>query len=162
MPQVVLDHFKRAAGDIGAHGDNDTLPFDIDIRFVKENEDTLAGLAFDYFQKLEHSGSPTAKKEIASLQVFSERLLVPTGPAGFRITTKIHPFWNIYINGLGIAIAGIHEPIRSGQVHSYRFASNGNSIFDRNASWRAFREATIADSLSAGEDAIIVQTDSLF
>ena len=52
MSQVVLDHFKRAACDVGAHGDNDTLPFDIDNRFVKENEDALAVLAFEYFQKL--------------------------------------------------------------------------------------------------------------
>jgi len=36
-----------------------------------------------------------------------------TGPAGFRITTKIHPFWNLYFNGLRIAIAETFEPKRS-------------------------------------------------
>jgi len=28
MPDVTLEHFKRAAVDIGSHGDNETLPFD--------------------------------------------------------------------------------------------------------------------------------------
>ena len=34
MPEVTLAHFERAAADIGAHGDNDTIPFDIDTRFL--------------------------------------------------------------------------------------------------------------------------------
>ena len=29
MSDVTLQHFERAAADIGAHGDNDTLPFDV-------------------------------------------------------------------------------------------------------------------------------------
>lgn len=33
MSAVTRDHFKRAASDIANHGDNDTLPFDIDTRF---------------------------------------------------------------------------------------------------------------------------------
>ena len=36
--RVTLDHFTRAAIDIGAHGDNDTLPFDVDNRFISENQ----------------------------------------------------------------------------------------------------------------------------
>ncbi len=42
MPAIAKAHFSRAAADIGAHGDNDTLPFDIDNRFVKEKQDELA------------------------------------------------------------------------------------------------------------------------
>lgn len=128
MPQVTLHHFKRAAADIGAHGDNDTLPFDVDNRFIAENQDALAEVAFNYFCELEEGGEKKAKSAINSLQVFSERLLTPTGPAGFRITTKLHPFWNIYFNGLGVAIAEAHAPERSERAHSYRFVEKGEGL----------------------------------
>ena len=52
MNCVTLEHFKRAASDIGSHGDNDTLPFDIDNRFIKEKHESLAVLAYDYFVQL--------------------------------------------------------------------------------------------------------------
>jgi hypothetical protein len=159
MGDMRLDHFKRAAADIGAHGDNDTLPFDIDNRFVKENADVLADLAFAYCSELQGGTPKSAKNAIESLLVFSERLLAPTGPAGFRITTKIHPFWNIYLNGLGIAVAEALEPQRSDRAHSYRFTQLGDGLFDRAASWRQFREASIADCKQQAEEAIVVQTD---
>ena len=159
MPGATLEHFKRAAMDIGAHGDNDTLPFDIDNRFVKDNQDALAELAYDYFSELEKGCEKSAKNAISALQVFSERLLVPTGPAGFRITTKIHPFWNIYINGIGVAIAEKHEMKRSDKAHSYRYAASGKSLFDRERNWRAYRECTLSNpNLKKGEG-VVVQTD---
>ncbi len=164
MSDVTLDHFKRATADIGANGDNDTLPFDIDVRFINENQERLAELAYRYFEYLD--GLPkkdtkplNVRDTINSLDVFSERLLVPTGAAGFRITTKIHPLWNIYLNGLGVAIAEVHEPMRSDRVHSYRFLSQGNKLFDWTSSWRAFREASIADCEAVGDRAVVVQTD---
>lgn len=159
MPKVKLNHFKRAAADIGAHGDNDTLPFDVDNRFIKENQDALAEIAFDYFRELEAGEAKKAASEIDSLQVFSERLLTSTGPTGFRITTKIHPFWNIYFNGLGVAIAEAHAPKRSKRAHSYRFVKKGDGLFDRTSSWRAYREATISDSALKKGGAVVVQTD---
>jgi Reverse transcriptase (RNA-dependent DNA polymerase) len=158
MPDVRLEHFKRAAVDIGAHGDNDTLPFDVDNRFVKENEDALAELAFTYSRRLlARKGS--VPKEVGSLAIFSERLLAPTGTSGFRIATKIHPFWNLFFNGLGIAIAEALEPQRESRAHSYRFLIQGNGIFDRAASWRAFREACIEESLARADSGVVVQTD---
>jgi hypothetical protein len=159
VPNVTLEHFIRAAADVGANGDNDTLPFDTDNRFVVENKDALAHLAFTYFQELELNSEQSTKTSLNSLQIFSERLLVPTGPAGFRITTKIHPFWNIYFNGLGVAIAQAHEPARSGRVHSYRFTSQGANLFDSAASWRTFREACIEDCKAYGKESMVVQTD---
>lgn len=159
MSDITLHHFKRATADIGAHGDNDTIPFDIDNRFIKENQDALAELAFSYSQELEVGNKKSAKNAIDSLPIFSERLLAPNGPAGFRITTKIHPFWNIYFNGLGIAVAEAHEPTRSDRAHSYRFTAQGDGLFDRAASWRAFREASIADCQAHGDGAVVVQTD---
>ena len=93
MTELRLDHFRRAAADIGAHGDNDTLPFDIDTVFVNESREPLAELAFDYFKRLAAGGKGAAKDAINSLQVFSERLLSPSGSSGFRVSTKIHPFW---------------------------------------------------------------------
>ena len=159
MPDLELSHFARAADDIGRYGDNDTLPFDIDTRFIKENAATLAKMAFAYSQQLDGISAKDARKAIGSLRVFSERLLTPTGSAGFRITTKVHPFWAIYFNGLGIAIGSVLEPRRSERVHSYRLTASGEDLFDRASSWRAFREATIRECEGLGESGIIVQTD---
>jgi hypothetical protein len=156
MPKVTLDHFERAVADISAHGDNDTLPFDIDNRFISANQNELAKIVFQYCHELEKGSRKSAKNAIEGLAVYSERLLVPAGTAGFRITTKIHPFWNIYLKGLGVAIAEALEPTRSERAHSYRFLPTGDSLFDRNESWRAYREASIHDC-EAQPDAIIVQ-----
>ena len=159
MNCATLEHFKRAAADIGSHGDNDTLPFDIDNRFIKEKQEILAGLAYEYFVQLDRGPHKQAAMAINALHLFSERLLVPTGPEGFRITTKIHPFWNIYINGLGIAIAEKHEPKRSPNAHSYRFSTSGDELFDRSRSWRAYRESTLSDDTLREGESIVVQTD---
>lgn len=159
MSVVTRDHFLHAAIDVGSHGDNDTLPFDVDSRFIKENAAAIADMAYDYFCENELKSHNNAAKAINALQIFSERLLVPTGPAGFRITTKIHPFWNIYINGLGVAIAEVHETQRSDNAHSYRYSTAEESLFDRSKSWRTYREATLDDDHLASEDSVVVQTD---
>lgn len=159
MPDVTLDHFKIAAADLGAHGDNDTLPFDVDNRFIKERRDALATLAYAYFTHLESMTPKEVSETIGTLNIFSERLLVPTGPAGFRITTKMSPFWNIYLNGLGVAIAEKHEASRSPNAHSYRYLPENDGLFDRTKSWRAYKEATLADKILADGKAFVVQTD---
>jgi len=159
MAVVKLEHFLRAASDIAENGDNDTLPFDIDTRFVEENSVALSEIAANYFEKLEKAGSKNALASIESLEVFSERLLTPTGPAGFRITTKIHPFWNLYFNGLGVAIAEALEPRRSARAMSYRFAPEGNNLFKREASWRNYLEASIENLEPSDEQTIVIKTD---
>lgn len=160
MPEVKLDHFIRASADISAHGDNDTLPFDLDTQFISRKQVELARVAFSFFEQLQSDSEQNSARKISELSVFSERLLAPTGPTGFRVVTKIHPFWNIYFNGLGIAIAEALENNRDGRVHSYRFLLNGgDELFDRTSSWKAFREKTVADSKASGEGTIIVQTD---
>lgn len=156
---VLLRHFQRAVADIAAHGDNDTLPFDIDNRFIAENQGSLSELAYTFFQSLEQGGKKAALTRLSEIQVFSERLLVPTGAAGFRITTKIHPFWNIYFNGLGVAIAEAHESKRSPRAFSYRFTASGEGLFDRQSSWRKYREITVLDTGVGLSDAVVVQTD---
>lgn len=157
--KVTLSHFQRAAADIADNGDNDTLPFDIDRRFIDEKRDELAKMAFEYFQRLETNGIEKAGKAISSLELFSERLLTPTGSAGFRITTKIHPFWNFYFNALGIAIAEAHQSQRSQRAMSYRFLPNGDSLFDRNFTWSAYLQATLDDNAAKDQEAIIIKTD---
>lgn len=159
MNSVTIDHFKRAIDDIGAHGDNDMLPFDIDTIFLSESKEKLAKLASDLFDRLEKDGRKNAKNTLNSTQVFSERLLSPTGASGFRISTKIHPFWNLYLNGLAIAIAEKNEQNRSPNAHSYRFIDLGPGLFDRDKSWRAYKEATINDPALKSNDAVVVQTD---
>ncbi len=160
MPEVTLEHFGRAAADIGTHGDNDTLPFDIDTRFVSHKQAGLARTAFSFFEQLQGDSEINSTHKVSALSVFSERLLVPTGPTGFRIATKIQSFWNIYFNGLGVAIAHALEDSRDDRAHSYRFLSNGgHELFDRTFSWKAFREATVADVIAAESGTIVVQTD---
>lgn len=113
MPDIRLDHFVRAAADIGAHGDNDMLPFDIDTSLVKDNQEALSKLGFAFCQELSRLDKKAAKNSVDSLPVFSERLLVSAGPAGFRVATAIHPFWSIYFDGLGVALAEALEPRRA-------------------------------------------------
>lgn len=85
--------------------------------------------------------------------------MVPTGSTGFRITTKISPFWNIYFNALGVAVAERLEGLRSENAHSYRYEAEGDSLFDRDRSWRAYKEATLNDQALGIEGAVVVQTD---
>jgi hypothetical protein len=156
-----LHHFARAAREISKHGDNDTLPFDMDVRFCGDEAEALATIAYGFYKELRDSEAAKDNHErIAALHVHSERLLAPSGPAGFRVVTKIHLFWNIYLNGLAIAIAAALEPQRSSCAHSYRFLpEGGKQLFDETKSWRAFKEATVAQASIVGDEAVIVQTD---
>lgn len=61
MAAITRNHFKRAAADIGAHGDNDTLPFDIDNRFVKEKQDELVDLAYALSNELAQGNAKRAR-----------------------------------------------------------------------------------------------------
>lgn len=161
MLKPELHHFERAAREIAKHGDNDTLPFDIDIRFCGDEAEALASIAYGFYSELRDSQATKDNHErIAELHIHSERLLAPSGPAGFRVVTKIHLFWNIYLNGLAIAIAEALESHRVPNVHSYRFLpTGGDQLFDDTSSWRAFKEATVAQARMAGEEAVVVQTD---
>lgn len=160
MATPELRHFERAAREMAAHGDNDTLPFDLDIKFVGDAATELATIAFGFYSELKSGPAKENKSRLEGMWVFSERLVAPSGPAGFRVVTKIHPFWNIYLNGLAIAIAEVQEPRRDERVHSYRFLPSGQEqLFDPDRSWRAFKEATIQQAAKAGGDAVVVQTD---
>ena len=159
MPLLTLEHCRRATVDIAAHGDNDVLPFDVDTRFIAECSEQLAALAFKVGATLERKTLKDCKASVRALDVFSERLLAPVGPSGFRVTTKIHPFWNIYLNALAVAIAELLEPHRSPRAHSYRFAPEGPSLFDQKHTWRTFRRATIGDCDPDSTTEIVVQTD---
>lgn len=159
MQVVKLEHFTRAAEEIGKHGDNDTLPFNMDNRFISEKATQLASIAFGYFERLNKSGKKAAANELNSLQIFNERLLTPTGAYGFRISTKIHPFWNIYLNGIAVAIAEANEANRSERAHSYRYSKDTVELFNRTKSWRAFKQATLDEPLLEMENTVVIQTD---
>ncbi len=159
MAGVTKAHFLRAATDIGAHGDNDTLPFDVDNKFIKDCVTDLATIAYQFASRLSRIPKGAVLAEMDKLTIPIERLLVPTGPCGFRITTKIHPFWNVYFNGLGVAIAEQHEPQRSVNTHSYRYVNDGDGLFDRTRSWRSYREATLNDPALIIDQSVVVQTD---
>lgn len=160
MLKPAVHHFERAAREIAAHGDNDTLPFDLDVRFCGDQFLALATIAFGFYQELRDGPARENHERIAALHVYTERLIAPSGPTGFRVVTKIHPFWNIYLNGLAIAIAEALEPQRQLGAHSYRFLPDDfEQLFDPNRSWRVFKEATVVSSDAAGPDAVVVQTD---
>ncbi|MFG0639955.1 RNA-directed DNA polymerase [Delftia sp. WSY_22] len=160
MLNPTLEHFIRAAREVAKHGDNDTLPFDLDVRFCGDSAESIAKIAHGFFNELKTGPVKGNHERIAALSIWSERLVAPSGPAGFRVVTKMHPFWNIYLNGLSIAIAEKLEPQRATTSYSYRFLpSGGDVLFDESRSWRAFKEATVACSNAAGSDAVIVQTD---
>ena len=137
MSLVTIDHFRRAAEDLAAYGDNDVLPFDIDTKFVSDCSEDLAHIAHELALHLESKTKKECDSIIKAITVHSERLLAPAGPSGFRITTKIHPFWNLYLNGLAVAIAELHEPTRSPRAHSYRYAPSGPSLFRKEESWKS-------------------------
>ena len=159
MIKVDINHFVRAALEIGHSGDNDTLPYDLDASFVKERADDLAALCLDLFRNIETGKVGKAVSFMNGLAIAAERLLVPSGPHGFRIATKIHPFWNLYLNGLGLAIAEANESQRSDRAHSYRLASEGPGFFDRSRSWRTYKLATLDEIGLDQEGSVVIQTD---
>lgn len=160
MATPELRHFERAAREIAARGDNDTLPFDLDVKFIGKSATELATIAFGFYSELKAGKLKQNKIRLDGIRVYSERLVAPSGPNGFRVVTKIHPFWNVYLNGLAIAIAEVLEPVRDECAHSYRFlADDEDYLFDPNRSWRAFKEATVFHANEAGEEAVVVQTD---
>lgn len=153
------DHFERAIDDVAAHGDNDMLPFDVDTRFIRDCKSTLVTALLYFGNQLERKTHNDVSSILGATPIFSEKLLAPAGYSGFRISTKIHPFWNLYFNGLGVAVAELHEPTRSKNAHSYRFAPTGDSLFDDGASWRAFRLATLEACTRDNPKGVVVQTD---
>lgn len=159
MMEVKQEHFVRAAVEIGQSGDNDTLPYDIDSSFVRDQADGLAKLCFELFTLLDGKSFKDAKNFINELALGSERLLVPSGSHGFRITTKLHPFWNLYLNGIGLAIAEANETQRSSRAHSYRLDASKSYYFDPSRSWRAYRECTLQEPGLQHKGVIVVQTD---
>ncbi|HXZ01931.1 MAG TPA: RNA-directed DNA polymerase [Stellaceae bacterium] len=156
---VKRDHFLKAALEIGQSGENDTLPYDTDAGFIRDKSENLAQICFDLFQSIEAKSVKDAAAFMNELTVGAERLLVPSGSHGFRITTKIHPFWNLYLNGLGLAIAEANEGNRSPRVHSYRLGGEASAIFDKSKSWRAYKEATLEEEALKSEGCVVVQTD---
>lgn len=160
MAKPTLAHFERAALEIAAHGDNDTLPFDVDTKFCGDKASDLAKICFGFYQELRNGDFGKIHTRMASMPIFSERLLAPSGPAGFRVVTKIQLFWCVYFNGLAIAIAESLEGSRAPNVHSYRFQPDGaEQLFDPGKHWREFKLATVQQAIDAGPDAVVVQTD---
>jgi len=157
--QVSRDHFLRAALEIGQSGENDTLPYDIDAGFVRDRAEQLSDICFRLFQQIDARTPSNAAAYVNSLTIGAERLLAPSGSHGFRITTRIQPFWNLYLNGLGIAIAEANEAHRSARVHSYRLGGEPPSFFDRSRSWRTYKEATLEEDALKTAGSVVVQTD---
>lgn len=156
---ITIEHFQRAIADIAAHGDNDVLPFDIDTKFLKDTSTELAKLGLSLATDFERKSPEDCESTLEGAAMFSERLLAPAGSTGFRVVTKIQPFWNLYLNALCAAVAELHEPRRSSNVHSYRYSADGPSLFRTDFSWRTFKEATVSDCDLGKRDEVVIQTD---
>ena len=159
MLEVSLKHFLKAALEIGQSGENDILPYDIDAAFVRDKANDLSAVCFELFKRIDARPRNQAAAYVNELTIGAERLLAPSGSYGFRITTRIHPFWNLYLNGIGLAIAEANEGNRSARVHSYRLGGEAPSFFDRSKSWRTYKEATLAEAALKAEGCVVVQTD---
>ncbi len=145
--------------EIGQNGENDTLPYDIDASFIRDKAEDLATICFQLFQSIEAKPEKDAVSFMNGITIGSERLLAPSGSHGFRITTKIHPFWNLYLNGLGLAIAEANEEHRSARAHSYRLGDEAPSFFDRSKSWMTYKEATLKEEGLTNDGCVVIQTD---
>ena len=157
--EITRDHFLKAACEIGQSGENDTLPYDVDAAFIRDKSEELSRICFELFQLIEAKSIEDARGSMSGITIGSERLLAPSGSHGFRITTKIHPFWNLYLNGLGLAIAESNEGHRSSRAHSYRLGTDAPSFFDRSKSWRTYKEATLREEGLKNERSVVIQTD---
>lgn len=157
--EITEAHFLKAAKEIGKSGDNDTLPYDQDARFVKERSEQIAAICFGlYNHVLTLPDESAVKGYITSAELFSERLLAPAGAHGFRIITKIHPLWNVYLNGLALAIADHIAPRRSNRAFSYWPTSEVDRFFNGEKTWRKYKEATV-ERLGDEQEKVVVQTD---
>ncbi|MBR2574998.1 MAG: RNA-directed DNA polymerase [Loktanella sp.] len=156
---VSREHFLRAALEIGKSGENDTLPYDIEAGFIRDRAEDFSVICFNLFEAINARNQKNAAAYVNELTIRAERLLTPSGSHGFRITTKIHPFWNLYLNGLGIAIAEANEANRSSRAHSYRLGGEAPSYFDRTRSWRTYKEATLTEKTLSVAGCVVVQTD---
>jgi Reverse transcriptase (RNA-dependent DNA polymerase) len=159
MIKVDRAHFFRAAKEIGQSGENDTLPYDIDASFLRDKAEEFSHICFDLFKSVKDKSSENQVKFMNGLTIVSERLLVPSGSHGFRITAKIHSFWNLYLNGLGLAIAEANEEKRNPRAHSYRLGAEDPAFFDRTRSWRTYKEATVNEEALNNENCVVIQTD---
>ncbi len=157
--KVRRKHFHRAALEIGQSGENDTLPYDVDAAFVRDKADDLSDICIELFRHTEGLAPRERVVFMNGLTIGSERLLAPSGSHGFRIATKIHVFWNLYLNGLGIAIAEANEHLRSDRAHSYRLGTNPPVFFDKTRSWRSYKEDTLREGTLSANDCVVVQTD---
>jgi hypothetical protein len=152
-------HIERALQDVATNGDNDLLPFDIDSRFIGERKTELTDALFDFGHNLEKKTVSDLKSTLDSIPMFSEKLLAPAGYSGFRVATKMDPYWCLYFNSISVAIAQRHETIRSQRAHSYRFSDNDGPLFDQSASWRKFLEDVLTELESDNYNGVVVQTD---
>lgn len=159
MSTITSLHVGRAIDDVAAHGDNDILPFDIESRFLGEKRSELVEQVTALADQIARKTDEDLKGFFKQQTVPHERLLAPAGYTGFRTTTKIHPFWNLYLNAVGVAIAEAHEPTRSKRAHSYRYAPSGDRLFIPARSWRAYLEAVLVDVRALSRKSVVVQTD---
>lgn len=113
VPKLTLDHCRRAVSDVAMFGDNDVVPFDVDTKFVADCSEDFADALLSVGHHLEQKAPSDCKSTLHGVQISSERLLAPVGQSGFRITTKIHPFWNLYLNAVAVTLAELHEPQRA-------------------------------------------------
>ncbi len=90
--EVTLEHFAKAAREVGAHGDNDTLPFDLDNRFISDCHADIAQVAYDLFQTLDKGEKRARGRQLTLFPFFMSDSLYQAGPVAFGSQLKYTRF----------------------------------------------------------------------
>ena len=131
---------KHALDNILSHGDTDIFPIDHCYSIWKKSPQTTIDSVLLLHEKL--------KNESQINKIECIRSLIPSGPSGFRLGTKIDPLWNIYYLSLTILCAPFIErkrqPIESSRIHSYRWQpiDSESRIFQPTIGWRSFQQTS--------------------
>jgi hypothetical protein len=158
--QPSAQHFQKAANDIFVHGDNDTLPYNSDTRLAGARATEISDLCGQMWATLSRLTEGELTRKLRAAEFESERLLIPSGPTGFRVVSRIHPVWAVYANGFALALLEQFEHSRKAEACSYRKAPDGEArYFHPDFSWRAFKIFSADRAETEQHCEVIVQTD---
>lgn len=128
--------FQAAMANVARYGDTDILPNPVENRVMAEYSERMTKLllvAHKYFNRCFTQHPPD-----------DVRVLAPVSHTGFRWSTQIDPFWNVYSLGLTLAISERIEkariPVSEQYVFSYRIDLDAylSGTFFQPVGWKEF------------------------
>jgi len=149
---MIKPFFLAAVDNVIQFGDTDIFPFPIENHVFHDKRDQVVSLLTDAFSDFEAVFNDNLPSHI--------NILSPVGLTGFRWATQQDPFWNAFLLGVVLAIAGEIEAARiqtdRETIYSYRVASNleNGAVFRHDISWRDF--ITKSRSLAEASKFVVV------